>query len=152
EFKNLVTQLWHLNIKEYIQEDNIQAKEQKLWLSDPEKCCEYFKVAPTAQAIFGLSAWLTGLRNTEGETRKDFKEIEYKKVVKINPILDWTELDIWRYIAFNQMPIHPWYKDGYRSLGCQPCTAIIADDKSERLGRWQNTNKCGGECGIHTKI
>ncbi len=152
EFKDLVTKLWNLNIKEYIQKDNIGAEKEKLWLNNPEKCCEYFKVEPTIKAIDGLDAWITGLRNTEGETRKNFKEVEHKKIIKINPILDWTELDIWRYIAFNQIPVHPWYKNGYRSLGCEPCTAIIADDQSERSGRWQRTNKCGGECGIHTKI
>ena len=72
--------------------------------------------------------------------------------MKINPILEWTEADVWRYIACNNIPVHEWYKRGYRSLGCEPCTSLIGDDEPERAGRWRGTSKEGGECGIHTMI
>ena len=82
----------------------------------------------------------------------EVKEVEVKGgLIKINPILDWTELDIWRYLAMNQIPVNPLYSQGYRSLGCAPCSKIVADDELERAGRWQDTTKCGGECGIHTQ-
>jgi phosphoadenosine phosphosulfate reductase len=152
KYKDKMIKMWRLNIKEYYQKDDINAKKRKLWLKNPDECCEYFKVKPTKKAVENLGAWITGLRCTEGKTRINYQEIEYKKnLVKINPILNWTELDIWRYIAINKIPVHPWYKKGYRSLGCEPCTSLISDNESERAGRWKGTKKCGGECGIHTK-
>lgn len=153
EYKDKITGLWNLNLKEYFQKDDINAEKDELWLKDPDKCCEYFKVNPTKKAVKNLDAWICGLRNTEGPTRENFQEIEKKGgLIKINPILSWTELDVWRYLAFNQIPVHPWYKKGYRSLGCQPCTKMILDSESERAGRWKGTKKCGGECGIHSQI
>ncbi len=70
--------------------------------------------------------------------------------MKINPILDWSEVDIWRYTAIFGIPVNPAYRNGYRSLGCAPCTYLGKDSDTERAGRWHGTNKCGGECGIHT--
>lgn len=124
-----------------------------LYETGPDRCCFLLKVVPTKAAVAKLDAWLTGLRNTEGETRVDYKEIEDRGggLIKINPILEWTELDIWRYLAINQIPVNPLYGQGYRSLGCEPCSVITSDEQPERAGRWRNTSKCGGECGIHTK-
>jgi phosphoadenosine phosphosulfate reductase len=151
EYKKYLTKLWDINLTEYLQKDDIGAENNKLWLNEPEKCCNYFKVKPTIEAVKDLDAWICGLRNTEGLTRMNYQEVEQKgNLVKINPILTWTELDVWRYIAFNKIPIHTWYKKGYRSLGCKPCTDLIPDSEPERTGRWKGTNKCGGECGIHT--
>jgi phosphoadenosine phosphosulfate reductase len=82
-----------------------------------------------------------------------YQEVErIGTLTKINPILLWTELDVWRYLAINQIPMHPWYFEGYRSLGCAPCTSKVLDDEPERAGRWKGTSKCGGECGIHTAV
>lgn len=123
-----------------------------LYEAQPDVCCKLLKVEPTKEAVKDLDAWITGLRSTEGYTRADYKEVEEKGgLIKINPILEWTELDIWRYLALNNVPVNPLYAQGYRSLGCAPCSKIIADDQLERAGRWQNTSKCGGECGIHTQ-
>jgi phosphoadenosine phosphosulfate reductase len=151
-YKDYMTRLWNLNLKEYFQQDDIGAKKQKLWLNDPDKCCQYFKVCPTKIAVRHLDAWISGLRKSEGMTRIKFKTIEKRgNIAKINPIIDWSELDIWRYIAFNNIPVHPWYTKGYRSLGCSPCTHKAKGNKPERAGRWKGTKKCGGECGIHTQ-
>jgi len=153
EYKEYLTKLWDLNLTEYLQKDDIGAKNDSLWITDPEKCCDYFKVRPTREAVKGLDVWICGLRSTEGPTREDYQEIEQRGgLVKINPILTWTELDVWRYIAFNGIPVHPWYNKGYRSLGCEPCTLLVQDSEPERGGRWKGTSKCGGECGIHTKV
>ena len=126
----------------------------KLYLTDPDKCCELLKVEPTRQAIaeMGVSCWVTGLRCTEGRTRTDFKEVEERDagLVKLNPILVWHEREIWQYLALNGVPVNPLYAQGYRSLGCGPCTKISLG-ADERAGRWIGTSKCGGECGIHTR-
>ncbi len=126
----------------------------KLYSTDPDKCCEILKVQPTRQAVkeMGVSCWVTGLRCTEGRTRTDFKEIQEldKGLIKLNPILVWYEREVWQYLALNGVNVNPLYLEGYRSLGCSPCTKI-AQGIDERAGRWIGTSKCGGECGIHTK-
>ena len=126
----------------------------KLYETDPDRCCDILKVIPTRQAIGEMSVkcWITGLRCTEGRTRTNFKEVEEldKGLLKLNTILLWYEREIWQYLALNEVPVNPLYAEGYRSLGCAPCTRI-AQGADERAGRWLGTSKCGGECGIHTK-
>jgi len=126
----------------------------KLYETDPDKCCDILKVEPTRRAIeeMDVVCWVTGLRCTEGRTRTDFKEVEErdKGLVKLNPILIWKEREIWQYLALYGVKVNPLYGKGYRSLGCLPCTKITTDE-NERAGRWIGTSKCGGECGIHTR-
>jgi phosphoadenosine phosphosulfate reductase len=123
---------------------------RKIYNIEPDECCRLLKVDPTRLAVADLDAWICGLRNTEGRTRVDYQEIEEKGgLIKINPILTFTEAEIWRYIATRGIEPHPWYALGYRSLGCAPCSH--PGGVLERDGRWQDTSKCGGECGIHTQ-
>lgn len=143
DFANKVTKDWNLNYKEYRfdQEDG-----------GIVKCCGVPKVNATKTALEDVSAWISGVRRTEGITRADFQEIEERGgLVKVNPIVDFTELDIWRYLALNEIPINPKYKEGYRSLGCALCSFPECDEtETERAGRWKGTDKASGECGIHT--
>lgn len=145
-----INNLWNLNLQVYQSEVEVDSE---LYRNDPDACCMILKVEPMKRAVAELDAWICGLRKTEGRTRKEYMEVERRgALVKFNPILEWTELDVWKYIAINEIPVHPWYVKGYRSLGCEPCTKLIPDEKLEREGRWQGTSKCGGECGIHTKV
>jgi len=90
EFKDRIVKEWNLNIKEYMSE---REPIPGLWETDPDECCRIFKVEPTKEAVKDLDAWISGLRKTEGRTRRDFKEIEKRgNIVKINPLLEWTEL------------------------------------------------------------
>ena len=133
---------------------NDESIPDKLYAAEPDKCCDILKVEPTRRAIkeMGVTCWVTGLRCTEGRTRTDFKEIEERDVglLKLNPILIWHEREVWQYLALNRVDVNPLYSQGYRSLGCSPCTRITLDI-NERAGRWIGTSKCGGECGIHTR-
>jgi len=133
---------------------SLETVPDRLYETDPDRCCEFLKVIPTRQAIeaMGVTCWVTGLRCTEGRTRVDFREVEERDpgLVKLNPILLWHEREVWQYLALRQVPVNPLYAEGYRSLGCAPCTRITAD-ANERAGRWIGTSKCGGECGIHTR-
>lgn len=126
----------------------------KLYQTNPDKCCYILKVLPTRWAIeeMKVKCWVTGLRCTEGRTRTDFREVEErdKGLIKLNPILIWREREVWQYLALNQVKVNPLYAQGYRSLGCEPCTNITSEE-DERAGRWIGTSKCGGECGIHTR-
>ena len=134
--------------------NNDQEIPDKLYETDPDRCCEILKVQPTRDAVkkMRVGCWITGLRCTEGRTRTNYKEVEEldKGLIKLNPILIWYEREVWQYLALNKVPVNPLYLEGYRSLGCAPCTKI-AQGVDERAGRWIGTSKCGGECGIHTK-
>jgi phosphoadenosine phosphosulfate reductase len=148
EYMERMRQEWRLNLKVYKSDVKVP---DNLPYTDPDECCRILKVEPTLKAIKGYECWITGLRNTEGRTRTDYQEVEvYEDIVKVNPILIWTEREVWQYLATNCIPVHPWYAKGYRSLGCVPCTAIVDEYEFERAGRWKGTSKCGGECGIHT--
>ncbi len=112
------------------------------------------KVEPVRRAVeeMRVECWVTGLRCTEGRTRADYQEVEErdKGLMKLNPILIWKEREVWEYLALYGVKVNPLYGEGYRSLGCAPCTNISTGD-NERSGRWIGTSKCGGECGIHTR-
>jgi phosphoadenosine phosphosulfate reductase len=141
EFIRTVVIAYHLNYTEY-------SYKQK----EGEKCCGIPKVETAKIALKNYDAWLSGVRKTEGITRANFNCVEDKNgLVKINPILDFTEVDIWRYLALNQIPINPMYKKGYRSLSCSRCSTPEVDEtETEREGRWKGTPDHRGECGIHT--
>ncbi len=177
DYLRLMNEKWHLGVTIYMVADSIpetlrngslevillpaeefdkkasQIETQtglKLYETNPDECCRLLKVEPTKIAVSSLDAWITGLRCTEGQTRVDYQEIEEKGgLIKINPILTFTEAEIWRYIATRGIEPHPWYGKGYRSLGCAPCSA--PGGELERDRRWKGTSKCGGECGIHTQ-
>jgi len=127
---------------------------EELYKTDPDRCCDVLKVEPVKRAIeeLGVKCWVTGLRCTEGRTRTDYKEVEQRdeNLTKLNPILIWKEREVWQYLAIYGVKVNPLYAEGYRSLGCAPCT-IITNEDNERAGRWIGTSKCGGECGIHTR-
>ena len=97
-----------------------------LYETDPDKCCDLLKVEPVKRAIeeMRVQCWVTGLRCTEGRTRTDYKEVEErdKDLIKLNPILIWKEREVWQYLALYGVKVNPLYGEGYRSLGCAPCT------------------------------
>lgn len=151
DYKDRISKKWHLNIKTY-QAPLVTKDEKNLYEINAEHCCHHYKVEPTKQAIkeLKLDAWISGLRGTEGHTRKFLDEIEVKDgLVKINPILTWTEAEVWLYHTTNKIPPNPLYMRGYRSLGCEPCS--LPYQATERGGRWKGTPNESGECGIHSK-
>lgn len=156
DYLRMMETRWKLNLRIYESDEVVP---DDLPHTDPDECCRINKEIPTQQALHDFDAWICGLRRTEGRTRKDFEEVEQTTrefmheegiITKVNPILDWYEVDVWKYMAIHSIPVHPWYAMGYRSLGCAPCTHLIDDDEAERAGRWKGTSKCGLECGIHT--
>src|ERR1035437_9888728 len=139
--------------KEMAKKYNLNYKEHVFIQQKDEKCCGKPKVEKTKEALKDYDAWISGVRRTEGITRANFEPVEEKNgLTKINPMLDFTELDIWRYLALNKIPINPIYKEGYRSLGCKLCSFPEEDEnETERSGRWKGTPNACGECGIHTQ-
>jgi phosphoadenosine phosphosulfate reductase len=109
-------------------------------------CCGAAKVEALERALEGADAWITGIRREQSPTRADAKEIEFDErrgLWKFNPIVDWSEKDLWRRISERDLPYNPLHDQGYASIGCAPCTAPGAG----REGRWADSDKT--ECGLH---
>jgi phosphoadenosine phosphosulfate reductase len=130
-----------------------QAKEygDELWSRDANKCCEIRKILPLTEVLTGATAWISGLRREQSESRKNTEFINKDnrfKSVKICPLIHWTWKDIWRYAHKHELDYNTLHDNGYPSIGCKPCTqpAFNADDM--RSGRWNGTGKV--ECGLHT--
>ncbi len=119
-----------------------------LWLRQPDECCTIRKVAPLARALSGFDAWISGRKRFQGGSRAALPLFEADgDRVKINPLADWSKDDIQSYRRLHDLPEHPLVADGFRSIGCMPCTTRVADDEDERDGRWRGAEKT--ECGIH---
>lgn len=114
--------------------------------SGPEHCCSQAKVAALQRALQGADAWITGIRREQGPTRADAQTVErdaMRGIMKYNPLVSWTEKDLWRRIHERNLPYHPLHDRGYASIGCSTCT----QPGSGREGRWAGTEKT--ECGLH---
>lgn len=123
-----------------------------LWESDPDMCCSLRKVEPNARALEGKQAWIAGLRRDQAATRANINKVEWDRkfeLVKLNPLADWTEDDVWRYVRAEGVPYNALHDKGYASIGCVHCTRpSSAADGDLRAGRWAGFDKT--ECGLHT--
>ena len=109
-------------------------------------CCGQAKVDGLELALAGTEAWITGIRREQGPTRAGARKLERDEkrgIWKLNPLADWTDKDIWRYIFENDLPYNALHDQGYESIGCAPCTL----PGSGRAGRWSGEDKT--ECGLH---
>jgi phosphoadenosine phosphosulfate reductase len=123
---------------------------EALWSRDPDACCAIRKVAPLERALDGMDGWVTGIRREQSRTRENARKIELDErrgVVKVQPLVDWTNRDVWRYIWKHSIPYNPLHDHGYPSIGCVPCTHSVNPGGDERSGRWRGTGKI--ECGLH---
>jgi len=117
-------------------------------------CCRLRKLVPLARAMQGLDAWITGLRREQSVTRENMQVVEWdagNNMLKINPLIDWTEKQTWDYINEHKIPVNPLHKKGFASIGCQPCTRAIEPGEETRAGRWWWENPETKECGLHKK-
>jgi phosphoadenosine phosphosulfate reductase len=111
-----------------------------------ERCCSEAKVDALERALTGVEAWISGIRREQTTTRRAAAKLvrdERRGIWKVNPLADWTEKDVWRYILDRDLPYNPLHDRGYSSIGCAPCT----EPGEGREGRWAGQDKT--ECGIH---
>lgn len=116
-------------------------------------CCQVRKVHPLKRVLSGLDAWITGLRRNQWTTRATIDVVQtddqHGGIAKVNPLATWTEDQVWDYIRNEGVPYNTLYDQGYRSIGCAPCTRSVAPGESARAGRWWWEADGVKECGMH---
>jgi phosphoadenosine phosphosulfate reductase len=155
-YRDRMSREWNLNLINIKPQQSVADQESQFGIlhqTDPGKCCHRRKVEPLFQALAAFELWFTGLRREQSPTRKNLAMVEQhhlrdgKSLTKVNPLVLWTWPHVEKYAAEHGIPPLPLYEAGYRSIGCEPCTAIPATGADPRSGRWAGTKL---ECGIHT--
>jgi phosphoadenosine phosphosulfate reductase len=122
-------------------------------LDNRHECCGIRKVEPLGRVLATLEGWVTGLRRDQSVTRADTPSIEFDKghggIAKLNPIIGWSDAELWAYADAQRVPVHPLHKKGYPSIGCAPCTRAVKPGEHPRAGRWWWENPESKECGLH---
>jgi len=158
-FRRRVTEMWDLKLVD-LRGEHGSVKEQvrrhgaELYRRDPERCCFINKVEPLQDALEEYDAWISGIRRDQSPLRASTPVVEAQmlpsgnEVMKIHPLAGWSREDVSEYVTTHSIPTHPLLEQGYRSIGCWPCTRPVTAGEDERAGRWDGFNKT--ECGIHT--
>jgi phosphoadenosine phosphosulfate reductase len=118
----------------------------RLWERNPDACCDLRKVRPLDRALAGAEAWVSGVRREQSPARANTPKLGWDGrhgLWKANPLADWGEADVWRYIVEHDVPYNPLHDRGYASIGCTHCTR----PGDGREGRWAGSGKT--ECGLH---
>lgn len=115
-------------------------------------CCQVRKVEPLKRALKGNRAWITGMRRDQAVTRGTLEASSFDAdngLQKFNPLLEWSNAEVWEYIKANNVPYNKLHDQFYPSIGCAPCTRAIAMGEDIRAGRWWWESADGKECGLH---
>lgn len=122
-------------------------------IEDRKECCRIRKIEPLARALSTVDAWITGLRSSQSVTRSDMQRVETDEahggILKINPLIGWSEDDVWAYIKKNGVPYNSLHTQGFPSIGCVPCTRAVEPGEDLRAGRWWWESPETRECGLH---
>jgi|SRR5579872_1228044 phosphoadenosine phosphosulfate reductase len=121
-----------------------------LWARDPDLCCRMRKVEPLRRKLSELDAWITSIRRDQTSARGGAKRVEWDSkfgLVKINPLVDWNSMQVWRYIHDHDVPYNELHNQDYPSIGCTHCTRAVKPGEDPRAGRWPGFAKT--ECGLH---
>lgn len=123
-------------------------------IENRKNCCNIRKIEPLKRALKDVEVWVTGLRASQSVTRTDMPLVEWDEnfnVIKVNPLINWSQEDVWDYIKTNKVPYNKLHDQGFPSIGCAPCTRAIKDGEDIRAGRWWWENPEYKECGLHKK-
>ena len=123
-------------------------------IENRKMCCHVRKIEPLKRAFSGLKVWICGLRKYQSVTRTNNQLVEYDEqnnLLKINPLINWTEEQVWNFIKSNRIPYNALHDQGFPSIGCQPCTRAIMPGEDVRSGRWWWERPEEKECGLHVK-
>jgi phosphoadenosine phosphosulfate reductase len=115
-------------------------------------CCGLRKVEPLGRALKDAAGWVTGVRAEQSPERAmmSFAEVDaQRRLLKLNPLLDWTRDRVARFVRDHQVPYNSLHDRGFLSIGCAPCTRALAPGELERAGRWWWELEEKKECGLH---
>ena len=115
-------------------------------------CCHIRKTIPLKRALFGLDAWITGLRRSQSVTRHNMQVVEWdegNQLIKVNPLINWSEEEVLAFVKQHNVPYNTLHDKGFRSIGCQPCTRAVLPNEDLRAGRWWWELPEQKECGLH---
>ena len=138
-------------------EDMVNRKGINLFFQSIEnrkECCRVRKIEPLKRAFQGLDVWICGLRREQSATRIQNQLVEWDEsngLIKLNPLIDWTEQQVWDYVRQNSVPYNVLHDKGFPSIGCQPCTRAVFPGEDIRAGRWWWENPDTKECGLHNR-
>ncbi len=124
-------------------------------IENRKQCCYLRKIEPLNRALKGVDVWISGIRKDQTVSRFYTKLVEWDEthqMIKVNPLLKWTEKEVWKYIKENNVPYNELHNKGFSSIGCQPCTRAIKPGEDFRAGRWWWEEPENRECGLHDMI
>jgi len=154
-YRDQMTERMQLNLVNLAAEITVAEQESQFGILNqtaPDRCCAIRKVGPLFQGLDNYSVWFTALRREQSPTRANlqfqdqFRLPTGKHLLKVSPLADWTNADVWAYLKQRGIPVLPLYDQGYTSIGCEPCTTPPVDPENLRSGRWSGRKL---ECGIH---
>ncbi|MCW5620057.1 MAG: phosphoadenylyl-sulfate reductase [Burkholderiales bacterium] len=117
-----------------------------------KRCCAIRKLGPLRRALQGKSLWITGLRRAQSPARSTTQELAFDAgngLMKLNPLVDWSEAEVWAYVERHQVPVNALHRRGFPSIGCAPCTRAVHPGEDPRAGRWWWEQSGARECGLH---
>ncbi|MCR5555707.1 MAG: phosphoadenylyl-sulfate reductase [Bacteroidales bacterium] len=142
----------HTDVEDLVKECGIDCYYKSI--EERKRCCYVRKIKPLQRAFQGLDVWICGLRRTQSTTRTNVQLIENDRVnglVKLNPLIAWSEEDVKKYIQANHVPYNKLHDQGFPSIGCQPCTRAVKPGEDIRAGRWWWEDPDHKECGLHQR-
>ena len=154
KYKNIIQIQFpdRVEVEDYVNSNGINAFYSSV--ENRKLCCKIRKVNVLKRALSNLDVWITGLRKEQSEQRQNYAIVELDEVygnIKINPLANWSEKDVWKYIKNNDIPYNKLYDQGYKSIGCAPCSRTVGESEHPRNGRWWWENTETKECGLHIK-
>lgn len=154
-YRDQISAAMHLNLINLLPKITVAEQESQfgiLYQTAPDRCCGIRKVEPLFRGLADYGVWFTALRREQSPTRANLQTIDHFKaptgqqLLKVSPLADWTNSDVWAYLKRCNIPVLPLYNQGYTSIGCAPCTTPPLDPDNPRSGRWAGHKL---ECGIH---
>lgn len=139
-------------VEEMVADDGVNLFRKSIELR--KKCCGIRKIEPLRRAFRGFDAWFCGLRRDQSVTRTEIQPVEWdsaNELVKVNPLYDWTNDDVWAYIKAHDVPYNTLHDQGFPSIGCASCTRAVKPGEDIRAGRWWWEEPEKKECGLHLK-
>jgi phosphoadenosine phosphosulfate reductase len=142
-----------LAIETFVHDNGVNAFYRSVELR--QGCCAIRKTEPLGRALAGRGAWITGQRRAQSVTRSTVELEEFDAVhaiPKFNPLADWSEDEVWRYVRHHKVPYNALHDLGYPSIGCAPCTRAVQPGEDVRAGRWWWEHADHKECGLHPRL